>query len=421
MAFQPGERALSGPMRTSRLSQPFEGSEPSKGSGAFHRGDIVTIYLDVSAAVHSRAGLGRYAESLARCLIADGGGQDYALFYNRDRTIQQLAGLEDAPARTVRAGYKPWRMAVLLGQWLRLDFDRLLPGATLFHATEHLLLPLRGVPTVLTAHDLIFRRFPQYHKRLNYWYLNLAMPLYAHRADAIVAVSECTRQDVIAAYGVPPEKVTVVYEAAEAHFSPPPAEAVARVRARYGLPERFLLTVGTIEPRKNLSRLLAAFEIVTRQGLVDAWAIVGRPGWLYDDFFARLEASPCREKVIRPGFVPDGDLPAVNAAATVAVLPSLYEGFGLPVLEAMACGAPVVCSDISSLPELGGDAARYFDPADVEAMAAALAEVLSDEALCGEMRRRGFEQAARFSWQRAARETRAVYERVLACSLPGWV
>jgi len=375
---------------------------------------MVTIYLDVSAAVHSRAGLGRYAESLARYLIVEGNGKgDYGLFYNRDRTVRRLAGLAEVPVRTVRSGYKPWRMAVLLGQWMRLGFNRLVPDATLFHATEHLLMPLRGVPAVLTVHDLIFRQFPQYHKRLNYWYLNLAMPLYVRRADAIIAISDCTRRDLVAAYGVPPEKVTVVYEAAAPHFAPPSAEEVARVRLRYGLPERFLLTVGTIEPRKNLSRLLTAFEIVARQELVDAWVIVGRPGWLYDDFFVRLEASSWRERVILPGFVPDEDLPAVNAAATVAVLPSLYEGFGLPVLEAMACSVPVVCSETASLPELGGDAVRYFDPTSAEAMATVLAEVLSDEALRGEMRRQGLKQAACFSWERAARETRALYDRLM--------
>jgi glycosyltransferase involved in cell wall biosynthesis len=375
----------------------------------------VTIYLDVSAAAHSRAGLGRYAESLARHLVAGEPGR-YALFYNRDRSIHPLDGLDGVPARTVRAGYKPWSMAVLLGQAMRVGFDRLLPGATLFHATEHLLMPLRGVPTVLTVHDLIFRRFPQYHKRLNYWYLNLAMPLYARRADAVIAVSRCSRQDLVAAYGVPPEKVTVVYEAAAPQFVPQSAANISRVRAKYGLPERFLLTVGTIEPRKNLSRLLAAFETVARRGLVDGWVVAGRPGWLYDDFFARLEGSPAGDKVILPGYVPDADLPALNAAATAAVLPSLYEGFGLPVLEAMGCGSPVVCSDAASLPELGGDAARYFDPEDVEGMAAALAKVLADEDLRGAMRRRGLEQAARFSWQRAAQETRVVYERLMSGS-----
>jgi glycosyltransferase involved in cell wall biosynthesis len=378
-------------------------------------GGAVTVYVDVSAAVHSRAGLGRYAETLARHLISgNGDDQSYALFYNRDRTIRPLAGLDGVSVRTVRAGYKPWRMAVLLGQWARLAFNRLVPGATLFHATEHLLMPLRDVPTVLTVHDLIFRHLPQHHKRLNYWYLNLAMPLYARRADAIIAISECTRRDLIAAYNVPPGKVTVVYEAAAPRFAPVSVEEVARVRARYGLPEHFLLTVGTIEPRKNLSRLLTVFETVVQQGLVDAWVVVGRPGWLYDDFFARLEVSSLREKVILPGFVPDEDLPAVNAAATAAVVPSLYEGFGLPVLEAMACGTPVVCSNASCLPEFGGKAAHYFDPKDTEAMAVTLEEVLTDETLRSKMRGQGLQQAARFSWQQTARETRALYEQLMA-------
>ena len=370
------------------------------------------IYLDVSAAVHSRAGLGRYAENLARHLIADDPA-GYALFFNRDAGIHPLDGLDGVPVRTVRAGYKPWRMAVLLGQKMRLSFNRLLPDATLLHATEHLLMPLRGVPTVLTVHDLIFRHLPQYHKRLNYWYLNLAVPLYARRADAIITVSEASRRDLIAAYDVPPAKITVIYEAAASNFVPAAPGELARARAKYGLPERFLLTVGTIEPHKNLSRMLAAFEKVLQQGVVDAWVIVGRPGWLYDDFFARLESSPVREKVILPGYVSDVDLPALNSAATAVVLPSLYEGFGLPVLEAMACGTPVVCSDTSSLPELGGDAARYFDPQDVEAMAAILTQVLADAALLDEMRRQGLEQAVNFSWAKAARETRALYERLI--------
>ena len=376
----------------------------------------MTIYIDISAAVHGRAGLGRYASSLARHLVEAGG--DYAFFYNRDRSTRPLPGLEHVPTRTVRAGYKPWRMAVLLGQWaldrgLPVGFDRLLPGATLYHATEHLLMPLRRVPTVLTVHDLIFRLFPQYHKPLNYWYLNIAMPLYARRADAIIAISQNTKDDLVRIYGVPSEKVTVVYEAADPCFRPPKPEQIAAVRARYGLPERYLLTVGTIEPRKNLSRLMEAFQMVQAQGLVEALVIVGQRGWLYEGFFRRMEELNLGDSVILPGFMPDEDLPAVYGAATLFVMPSLYEGFGLPVLEAMACGTPVVCSRTSSLPELGGEAARYFSPTDVAEMAAIIAEVLSDADMRAEMRERGLAQAARFSWQRAAQETVQVYRKVL--------
>ncbi len=377
------------------------------------------IYLDVSAAVHRRAGLGRYAESLTRALVAAGrstaltaGTDRYGLFYNQERGVEPLAGLEHLPAHTVALGYKPWRMLVWLGQLARVGLDRWFPDAELYHATEHLLLPLRSVPTVLTVHDLIFRRFPAHHKRLNRWYLNLTLPLYCRRAKHIIAVSECTRRDLAAAYRLPPAKITVVSEAAAPHFCPQPPEMVAAVRARYGLPERYLIFVSTIEPRKNLARLLTAFEALRADGLSDGLVIVGRRGWLYDDFFARLERSPARDRVIFPGYVPDADLPPLYAGAQACVFPSLYEGFGLPVLEAMACGTPVATSSTSSIPEVGGDAALYFDPADVEQITETTRRLLRDPALGEEMRARGLAQAARFSWARAARETRAVYDAV---------
>jgi glycosyltransferase involved in cell wall biosynthesis len=372
----------------------------------------MAIYLDVSAAVHRRAGLGRYAESLARALVASTPNR-YALFYNRERGIEPLAGLEHLPARTVALGYKPWRMLVWLGQLARVGFDRLLPDAELFHATEHLLLPLRSTPTVLTVHDLIFRYLPEHHKPLNRWYLNLTMPLYCRRAGHIITVSEHSKRDLISAYGIAEEKITVVYEAAAPRFRPQPSQVVADVRARYGLPERYLLFVGTIEPRKNLSRLLDAFEAICADGLTDGWVIVGRRGWLYGDFFARLESSPVREAILLPGYVPDEDLPAFYAGAQALVLPNVYEGFGLPVLEAMACGTPTVASNASCIPEIGGEAALYFDPLDVEAMADAVRRLLHDAGLQGELRARGLAQAARFSWGRAASETRAVYDAVM--------
>ena len=186
----------------------------------------MTIYFDISAAVHRRAGLGRYADSLARALLPLL-GDELAFFYNREAGIEPLTGLEGVSATTVNLGYKPWRMLVWLGQVGRLGFNRLVPGVELFHATEHLLLPLHGTPTVLTVHDLIFRRYPAHHKRLNRWYLNASMPLFCRRAGHIIAVSEQSKRDVIEAYGIPPKKITVIYEAADPRFCPQPAETVA--------------------------------------------------------------------------------------------------------------------------------------------------------------------------------------------------
>ena len=374
------------------------------------------IYLDISAAVHRRAGLGRYAASLARALVrrggASGGESPYALFYNRERGVEPLAGLDHLPTSTVALGYKPWRMLVWAGQLVRSGFDRLLPGGQLFHATEHLLLPVRSMPTVLTVHDLIFRHLPEHHKPLNRWYLNCALPLYCRRATHIIAISACTRQDLIAAYDVDPQKITVIHEAADPRFRPQPPERVAAVRRRYGLPERYLLFVGTIEPRKNLTRLLHAFEILGSEGLTDGLVVVGKRGWLYGDFFAGLERSPESERVILPGYVPDEDLPAVYAGAQALAWPSLYEGFGLPALEAMASGTPVACSGTSSLPEVVGDAALTFDPTSEQAIVTTLRRLLSDPELQRELTERGLERAARFSWDRVAAETEAVYDAV---------
>lgn len=170
----------------------------------------MTIYIDVSAAVNSRAGLGRYARSLVQALLQE---QDFplALFFNRTASAQPAPEWSEVPQRSINLGYKPWRMAAWLGQLAHLSFARLTPGATLFHATEHLLIPLPGVPSVLTVHDLIYKLFPAHHKRLNYWFLNAAMPLFVRRADAVIAVSHATKNDLIRHYGTPDAKITVIH------------------------------------------------------------------------------------------------------------------------------------------------------------------------------------------------------------------
>jgi glycosyltransferase involved in cell wall biosynthesis len=371
----------------------------------------VTTYIDVSAAVHGRAGLGRYAENLARALIAKD-SERFALFFNHSRDANPLTGLDKIPMRTVRAGYKPWRMAVWLGQLVGLGFDRLLPDADLYHATEHLLMPLRRVPTVLTVHDLIFRLFPQYHKPLNYRYLNAAMPLYCRRASGSIAVSQGTKNDLVRLYNIDPSKISVVHEAAAPHFTPAASEHVAQVRTRYRLPDHYLLHVGTIEPRKNLSLLLDALQRLQNAGENIHLVLVGNKGWLYQGFFERMEELGIEGAVQLLGYVPDADLPAIYSGARLVVVPSLYEGFGLPVLEAMACGVPVTCSQVSSLPEVGGDAVRYFDATDAAAMADTILTVWRDQDLRHEMSQQGLDHAGKYSWQQTANKTLSVYEKI---------
>jgi len=368
----------------------------------------MSIYIDVSAAVHRRAGLGRYGESLVRALASTTSDR-LALFYNQERGVDPLDGLDHIPSRTVSLGYKPWRMAIWAGQLARTPFNRLVPGAELFHATEHLLMPLRGVPTVLTIHDLIPQLLPEHHKLLNRWYLTWTMPLFCRRADHIIAVSEATRRDLLALYDLPAEKVSVIHEAASPRFCPQPAEDVDRVSAAYGLPEAYVLYVGTIEPRKNLLRLLEAWTPLRQAGEAPPLVIVGKRGWLSEDFYAELEASPVRSDVILTGYVVDEDLPAIYAGAMAFLWPSLYEGFGLPPLEAMACGTPVVCADASSMPEVVGDAALLFDPRDAGALSAQIRRITGDADLRGDLEQRGLARAVRFSWAETARQTIEVY------------
>jgi glycosyltransferase involved in cell wall biosynthesis len=372
----------------------------------------VTIYIDVSAAVNSRAGLGRYARSLVQALLEEMDTPP-ALFYNRTSSSVVYPEWTGVQQRSVRVGYKPWRMAVWLAQAARLSFKRLTPGATLFHATEHLLMPLGDVPTVLTVHDLIYKLFPQHHKRLNYWYLNAAMPLFVRRADAIIVVSQATKNDLMRHYRTPDRKISVVPEAAAPLFRVVPDSDVARVRAKYNLPDRFLLVVGTIEPRKNLTRLVDSLARLRAEDRQLELVVVGTRGWLYDDFLNRVKELNLQGAVRLLGFVPDDDLPGVYRAATVYVMASVYEGAGLPVLEAMACGVPVVSSRESSMPELGADVPRYFNPYDVDHMTDVIGMVLADDRLRAEMAAAGPERAGRYSWQRAARETLAVYGSVM--------
>jgi glycosyltransferase involved in cell wall biosynthesis len=372
------------------------------------------ICIDTSPAVHRRAGLGRYAQELTAALLAADAENEYVAFYHRPRDAQIDPPLDRVPHLTTSLDTKPWRFAALLGQSLNIPQDRMFPGIDLFHATDHLLPRLTRIRTVFTLHDLIFRLYPGTHKPLNRWFLTLVMPSFLRAADAVITVSEHTKRDAVRFYDVDEAKIHVIYEAVDARFRPAPAEAIARVRQAHSLPRDFILSLGTIEPRKNLTALLEAYRVLRDRGSEVRLVVVGKKGWLYEGFFRRLGELGLENEVVFTGFVPDADLPAIYSAAELFVFPSLYEGFGLPVLEALACGAPVVTSDRSSLPEVAGDAALLVDPTSVGDLAEAMSTVLDSKDVQAELKAKGPRQAARFSWDKAARETLAVYHSVFA-------
>lgn len=386
------------------------------------------ICFDVSPAVHHHAGLGRYAHELLAALAAQDRVNEYSAFYNDPRALVPAPPLDQLPRAKVPLGVRPWRMSVWLAHAFGVSLDRVLPRCDIFHATEHLLPPLKNAKLVFTLHDLIFQFFPEYHLPLNRWFLVNAMPHFLRRADAIIAVSECTKRDAIRFYNLPPEKITVIYEGVNPalHRVDDPSR-LAEIRTRYAQNQPYLLFVGTIEPRKNIAALVDALSVLRARGFTHRLLIVGRKGWLYQPTFDHVKQAGMSDVVDFLDFVTDDDLSALLSACDAFVFPSLYEGFGLPPLEALACGAPVICSNTASLPEVVGDAALLVDPRDVNEIANAIERVISNRALRDELRAKGFAQAAKFSWERAARETLAVYAAVgrrqvwLIGSLANWL
>ncbi len=389
---------------------------------------LIPVTLDAGAAVHQSAGLSRYAEQLAAHLLRNHADQvDLSFFYNAHSGHQLPASLRAAKVRTVQLGQPAWRLSVLATQLLRLPFYERkifpLPPYTptpphLYHAAEHL-LPYLHSPTVLTVHDLVFERHPEHHTRKNRLFLQVGMRLFVRAAHTIIAVSQQTKRDLIEFYHTPAAKIRVIYEGIDTEFGPVTPDEVQRIHRHYS-PDAsneavrpYLLMVGTLNPRKNHAAAMRALVRLKAQGFPHRLLIVGGEGWLFGPVQKVVDELNLGGDVTFTGHVAAADLPALYAGADCLLLPSLYEGFGFPVLEAMACGAPVVCSNVSSLPEVAGDAALTVAPTDDEALAAAIRRVLVEPGLADTLRARGFVQAAQFRWDRCAQETVAVYQETV--------
>src|SRR5688572_28373633 len=289
-------------------------SGPAGGRCLHHAGGdgpadrIVRITFDLSPAVHRHAGLGRYAHELLSAELAAPPEHDYrALYYAPRGQARPDPPLDRLPAQVLRLPAKPWRMSVLLAHLARVHMDRWIQGGDVFHATDHLLPPLRHSRLVFTVHDLIYLFYPQYHLPLNRWYLTLMMPRFLRRAAAIIAVSENTRRDVTRLMGIPAEKIVVIHEGVNpAYHGKIAAGEVARVRQKYHLPARYLLFLGTLEPRKNIGVLLEAYHaLLARDDSLPRLVVAGRKGWLFEPVFQKVEALGLGERVSFTDWVPE--------------------------------------------------------------------------------------------------------------------
>ena len=364
--------------------------------------------IDFTSASRERAGIGRYARELIRALSRIDQTNSYVLFVPRDAHAELLQFAWPSNFKIVRA---PLTERYLAALWHRarvpLPIETFIGAVDVFYSPDFLLPPSFARRKLVTVHDLSYVRVPECFPAPLLNYLNRAVPRSVARADMILADAASTQRDLIDVYRVPPEKIRVLYSGVDPRFHPNVSvESRARVRElTHGKP--YLLSVSTIQPRKNYVRLIEAFAKITSDKLpiTDLQLVIsGAKGWMFEAVFQAVERLNLRDRVLFPDFVSDDDLPALYAGATLFVYPSLYEGFGLPVAEAMACGAPVVSSNASSLPEVGGDAVLYFDPRNVDAIAETIRRALSDESLQNYLRARGIAQAKKFSWDQAARE-----------------
>ena len=378
------------------------------------------IAIDYSAAVNQHAGIGRLVRNQVLALSEVDHDNDYRLVYARPNpgSTPQFPRAHNFSRKQVGLGER-WLTILWHRAKLPVPADWLSGPVDLYHCPDFVLPPLRRARGILTVHDLAFLMRPDCADHRLRAYLEEVVPRSVRRADFIIADSENTRNDLVVLLGVNPSQVAVVPGGVEERFKRvTDADELQRAREALGIGEHpFVLSVGVIEPRKNLNRLMDAFRSVKARGNVPAdlkLVLAGGKGWLYDDIFEHHAESPLRDDILLPGFVSDDVLPAIYSAAEVLAFPSLYEGFGLPILEAMACGTPVVASRASCLPEVADGAALMVDPNSVEGLASALENVLLDGDLRADLVDQGLARAAEYTWTRAARQLLEVYRMVAA-------
>jgi alpha-1,3-rhamnosyl/mannosyltransferase len=371
--------------------------------------------LDTRTATDHFPGIGRYVSHLAQHLVpllaAD---ERLLLLHNPQAKSSWPLPTAQENVELIATAVSPFSLSQ---QWHIPHLLRQV-NATVYHSAYYLMPYRPGVPTLLTLYDLIPEQFPQLVSLQARLLARLATRLSLRAADHFLAISEATRQDFLAHYPLDPAEITAVPLAADDQFRPQPETAVTALRQKLNLPEQYVLYLGINKPHKNLERLVTAWATVTSQ-LPNAPPLIIAGAW--DDRYGEVKTAVTQQNLEQHihfvGRVPDADLPTLYNGAMLFVFPSLVEGFGLPVLEAMACGTAVACAHTSSLPEVGGEAVAYFDPTDSQAIASVLVELLQDKKQRERMTQKGLVQAAKFSWEETAVATLTHYRTLASTSL----
>jgi len=365
------------------------------------------IAIDAHSVGTGLAGNETYAANLVEALAAVDGENRYTLYVTKERAVSRFAGRwPNFEVRRTLPHSPLVRVPLTLSRELRRR------PVDVLHV-QYTAPPFAPCPVVATIHDLSFEHLPETFKRRSWMQLRLTVRRTARAARHVIAPSEFTRADLIKTYGLPPGRVSVTPLAAPAHFRPVgDATEIERVCNRYGIGGPYILGVGSIQPRKNLARLIEAYADLRRAGFGDKLpqlVLVGKQAWLYGETLRAVARERVGHRTIFTGYVSEDDLPALYTGALCFAYPSYFEGFGLPVLEAMACGAPVLAGDRTSLPEVVGDAGLLVNPFDTGAIARSLARLIEDAELRAALRVKGLERARRFDWRETARSTLEIY------------
>jgi glycosyltransferase involved in cell wall biosynthesis len=375
----------------------------------------VRIVFDSRCFFEPKTGVGHYAHNLLKTLLDLDRENDYTLFYGLTARSSRKP-LPEFTRKGVTNILVRWPgrfFDIFVDKFPNVPVDRLVGEYDVFHCPNFVPPPLKG-NVVITVHDMVYKVYPGFFPETIRRSLTRHLARAAGNARRVIADSASTKQDIIKFLEVDPDKISVIYPAAASYFKPiKDRRLIDAAKRRYGIDGDYIGFFATLEPRKNAISLIRAYSRLKREGQTKhKLVLAGSTGWDSDDVFKLISKLGLESDVIGTDYVPDEDLPLLMNGAEVVVYPSLYEGFGMPPLEAMACGTPVVTSNTSSLPEVVGDAGIMINPEDVEGLADGIESVLGNPKLQEEMRQKGLAQAKKFSWEQAARETLQVYKDI---------
>jgi len=369
----------------------------------------INAHLLSGEAGYRRAGIHQYILQILRHLPREEDGLRYLLYTRQDKGLNL-----NKPAMSIIHSRWPTerRLARILWEQVAWPILAERQGVDLLHGMAFVTPLVSPCPTIVTVYDLSFVHFPDRFPALQRLYLTSLSRRSCRQALRVITISESAREDLVRYFNVPLERIDVVRPGVDEHFRPLPTTDIESFRQRESLPNQFIFHVGTLQPRKNILVLL---EAMARRGRPDLpLVLVGGKGWLFEEIFHRVEVLGLQDSVHFTGYVRDEDLPYWYNAASLLVFPSIYEGFGMPVVEAMACGTPVIAARTSSIPEATGGAAILFDPQNADELADRIAAVMNEAELSDKMKEEGLIQAQKFSWEQAGKETAIVYRKALA-------